>query len=40
VTHAVPAGKLTVARARQVTVDEWRRPQKSPQKNSDKEKIK
>ena len=28
VTHAVPAGKLTVARARQVTVDGWQRPVK------------
>ena len=28
VTHEVPAGKLTVARARQATVDEWQRPQK------------
>ena len=28
VTHAVPAGKLTVARARQVTVEGWRRPVK------------
>jgi len=29
VTHAVPAGKLTVARARQVTVEGWRRPLKN-----------
>jgi bifunctional UDP-N-acetylglucosamine pyrophosphorylase / glucosamine-1-phosphate N-acetyltransferase len=29
VTHSVPAGKLTLARARQVTVDGWRRPRKS-----------
>ena len=28
VTHSVPAGKLTVARARQVTVEGWRRPAK------------
>ena len=28
VTHEVPAGKLTVARARQATVDDWQRPQK------------
>jgi len=28
VTHSVPAGKLTVARARQVTVEGWRRPSK------------
>ncbi|HYM27276.1 MAG TPA: DapH/DapD/GlmU-related protein, partial [Steroidobacteraceae bacterium] len=28
VTHAVPAGKLTVARARQATVDGWHRPVK------------
>ena len=28
VTHAVPAGKLTVARARQATVDGWQRPVK------------
>jgi bifunctional UDP-N-acetylglucosamine pyrophosphorylase/glucosamine-1-phosphate N-acetyltransferase len=28
VAHEVPAGKLTVARARQVTVDRWQRPVK------------
>jgi bifunctional UDP-N-acetylglucosamine pyrophosphorylase / glucosamine-1-phosphate N-acetyltransferase len=28
VTHSVPAGKLTIARARQVTVEEWARPNK------------
>jgi bifunctional UDP-N-acetylglucosamine pyrophosphorylase/glucosamine-1-phosphate N-acetyltransferase len=28
VTHEVPAGKLTVARARQATIDDWQRPQK------------
>jgi bifunctional UDP-N-acetylglucosamine pyrophosphorylase/glucosamine-1-phosphate N-acetyltransferase len=29
VTHGeVPAGKLTVARARQVTVEDWQRPVK------------
>jgi bifunctional UDP-N-acetylglucosamine pyrophosphorylase/glucosamine-1-phosphate N-acetyltransferase len=28
VTDSVPAGKLTVARARQTTIDNWRRPQK------------
>jgi bifunctional UDP-N-acetylglucosamine pyrophosphorylase / glucosamine-1-phosphate N-acetyltransferase len=28
VTHAVPAGKLTLARARQATVEGWRRPVK------------
>ncbi|HYL72162.1 MAG TPA: bifunctional UDP-N-acetylglucosamine diphosphorylase/glucosamine-1-phosphate N-acetyltransferase GlmU [Candidatus Dormibacteraeota bacterium] len=28
VTHAVPAGKLTVARARQATVEGWQRPVK------------
>jgi len=28
VTQAVPAGKLTVARARQETIDNWQRPQK------------
>jgi bifunctional UDP-N-acetylglucosamine pyrophosphorylase/glucosamine-1-phosphate N-acetyltransferase len=28
VAHEVPAGKLTVARARQVTVDRWKRPVK------------
>ena len=33
VTREVPAGKLTVARARQVTIEEWRRPTKSPEKN-------
>jgi bifunctional UDP-N-acetylglucosamine pyrophosphorylase / glucosamine-1-phosphate N-acetyltransferase len=26
VTHSVPAGKLTVARARQSTIDAWQRP--------------
>jgi bifunctional UDP-N-acetylglucosamine pyrophosphorylase / glucosamine-1-phosphate N-acetyltransferase len=30
VTHSVPAGKLTVARARQVTVEDWQRPLKAP----------
>jgi bifunctional UDP-N-acetylglucosamine pyrophosphorylase/glucosamine-1-phosphate N-acetyltransferase len=40
VTHEVPAGKLTVARARQVTVEEWRRPRKSPETRAAKEKIK
>ena len=29
VTHSVPAGKLTLARARQVTLEEWQRPRKS-----------
>jgi bifunctional UDP-N-acetylglucosamine pyrophosphorylase / glucosamine-1-phosphate N-acetyltransferase len=29
VTHSVPGGKLTIARARQVTVESWRRPTKS-----------
>jgi len=28
VTHSVPAGKLTVARARQTTIEGWRRPVK------------
>ena len=28
VTKAVPAGKLTVARAKQVTLEGWKRPQK------------
>lgn len=28
VTHSVPAGKLTVARARQETIEDWRRPAK------------
>jgi bifunctional UDP-N-acetylglucosamine pyrophosphorylase / glucosamine-1-phosphate N-acetyltransferase len=28
VTHAVPAGKLTVARARQATIEGWQRPHK------------
>jgi bifunctional UDP-N-acetylglucosamine pyrophosphorylase / glucosamine-1-phosphate N-acetyltransferase len=28
VTHSVPAGKLTVARARQTTVEDWQRPLK------------
>jgi bifunctional UDP-N-acetylglucosamine pyrophosphorylase/glucosamine-1-phosphate N-acetyltransferase len=40
VTHEVPAGKLTVARARQVTVEEWRRPRKTPETRAAKEKIK
>jgi len=35
VTRAVPAGGLTVARARQVTVEEWRRPTKNPEKNKE-----
>ena len=30
VTRAVPAGKLTVARARQQTVEKWQRPSKKP----------
>jgi bifunctional UDP-N-acetylglucosamine pyrophosphorylase/glucosamine-1-phosphate N-acetyltransferase len=29
VTHSVPPGKLTLARARQVTLEEWQRPRKS-----------
>jgi bifunctional UDP-N-acetylglucosamine pyrophosphorylase / glucosamine-1-phosphate N-acetyltransferase len=29
VTHSVPAGKLTLARARQVTVEDWQRPVKT-----------
>jgi bifunctional UDP-N-acetylglucosamine pyrophosphorylase / glucosamine-1-phosphate N-acetyltransferase len=29
VTHSVPAGKLTIARARQVTVENWQRPSKA-----------
>ncbi len=29
VSHAVPGGKLTVARARQATVEGWQRPQKA-----------
>jgi len=28
VTHSVPAGKLTVARARQTIIEGWRRPVK------------
>ena len=32
VTKAVPAGKLTVARAKQLTVDGWQRPKKLPAK--------
>jgi bifunctional UDP-N-acetylglucosamine pyrophosphorylase/glucosamine-1-phosphate N-acetyltransferase len=32
VTHSVPAGKLTVARARQETIEEWRRPLKEKNK--------
>ena len=31
VTHSVPAGKLTVARARQATIENWQRPQKPRQ---------
>jgi len=34
VSRSVPPGKLTVARARQVTVDNWRRPGKKPQGGS------
>src|SRR6184192_1598917 len=34
VTRAVPAGGLTVARARQVTVEKWRRDRKSTRLNS------
>jgi len=34
VTKTVPAGKLTVARARQVTLDGWKRPQKNVYKVS------
>ena len=30
VAHEVPAGKLTVARARQTTIEEWQRPAKQP----------
>jgi bifunctional UDP-N-acetylglucosamine pyrophosphorylase / glucosamine-1-phosphate N-acetyltransferase len=30
VVHSVPPGKLTVARARQVTVEDWQRPVKPP----------
>jgi len=30
VTRSVPAGKLTVARAKQVTVEGWQRPRKQP----------
>jgi bifunctional UDP-N-acetylglucosamine pyrophosphorylase/glucosamine-1-phosphate N-acetyltransferase len=30
VTREVPAGKLTVARAKQVTIERWTRPQKAP----------
>jgi len=26
--RSVPAGKLTVARARQATIEDWQRPQK------------
>jgi bifunctional UDP-N-acetylglucosamine pyrophosphorylase/glucosamine-1-phosphate N-acetyltransferase len=29
VTHSVPAGKLTIARAPQVSVEGWQRPSKS-----------
>src|SRR5205807_371735 len=35
VTRAVPAGGLTVARARQVTLEKWRRPTKNPEKNKE-----
>jgi bifunctional UDP-N-acetylglucosamine pyrophosphorylase / glucosamine-1-phosphate N-acetyltransferase len=30
VTQAVPAGKLTVARARQTTIESWQRPKRTP----------
>jgi bifunctional UDP-N-acetylglucosamine pyrophosphorylase/glucosamine-1-phosphate N-acetyltransferase len=30
VTREVPAGKLTVARAKQVTIERWTRPQRAP----------
>lgn len=30
VTHSVPPGKLTIARARQTTLDGWQRPTKAP----------
>jgi len=30
ITHDAPAGKLTVARGRQATIDGWRRPAKKP----------
>jgi bifunctional UDP-N-acetylglucosamine pyrophosphorylase/glucosamine-1-phosphate N-acetyltransferase len=30
VSRQVPAGKLTVARAPQITVDGWKRPAKKP----------
>jgi len=30
VAREVPAGKLTVARARQTTIEEWQRPTKQP----------
>jgi bifunctional UDP-N-acetylglucosamine pyrophosphorylase / glucosamine-1-phosphate N-acetyltransferase len=32
VTSEAPAGKLTLARARQVTIDNWQRPTKNPRK--------
>ena len=32
VAREVPAGKLTVARARQTTIEEWQRPAKLPKK--------
>lgn len=32
ITKDAPAGKLTLARARQVTIDGWKRPQKAPPK--------
>jgi bifunctional UDP-N-acetylglucosamine pyrophosphorylase/glucosamine-1-phosphate N-acetyltransferase len=32
VTSEAPAGKLTLARARQVTIENWQRPTKSPRK--------
>jgi bifunctional UDP-N-acetylglucosamine pyrophosphorylase/glucosamine-1-phosphate N-acetyltransferase len=32
VTHSVPAGQLTIARSPQVTVPNWRRPRKQPDK--------
>jgi bifunctional UDP-N-acetylglucosamine pyrophosphorylase/glucosamine-1-phosphate N-acetyltransferase len=32
ITHPAPAGKLTLERSRQVTVEHWQRPQKDPKK--------
>jgi bifunctional UDP-N-acetylglucosamine pyrophosphorylase/glucosamine-1-phosphate N-acetyltransferase len=32
ITRDAPADKLTLARSRQVTIEQWERPSKSPRK--------